>query len=333
MTRKLRAKIGVIGLGIIGSRVAANLRTAGHQVYVWNRSPRAEPNFLGSSTEVAQLCDFIQLFVSDDASLLEVVKAIAPTLTARHIVTAHPTVSPQTMRDAAELVQARGARFLDAPFTGSKTAAENAQLIFYVSGSGDLVEEVRPYLEATAKKIVYCGSEIGQASVVKIATNMVTAATVEILAEALAVVQSEGVRVEHFQEAMENNGSYSKTIGLKLPLMRTGNYEPHFSLKHMLKDVKHALEIGLRNRITLPVAATTTSLLFGCEKRGWGDLDFSVLFRNYDSTLQEKKSKEAAVLEKQNEVTTKSETTSPKAKQTKTARFLRSIFGVGQRNE
>ena len=68
-TRKNRTKVGVIGLGIIGSRVAAGLRGAGHQVYVWSRSPHSAPNFLGSVVEVADLCDVLQVFVSDDQHL------------------------------------------------------------------------------------------------------------------------------------------------------------------------------------------------------------------------------------------------------------------------
>src|SRR5436853_3665619 len=125
MARRIRKNVGVIGLGIIGSRVADNLRRQGFHVFVWNRNPRPVPNFVGAPAELAEMCDYIQIFVSDDDALLDVVKQLSPGLSARHIVIAHPTVSPHSMISAAEIVARRGARFLEAPFTGSKEAAEN----------------------------------------------------------------------------------------------------------------------------------------------------------------------------------------------------------------
>src|SRR6266508_2992141 len=101
--------IGVIGLGIIGRGISANLRRKGFQVFVWNRTPRPVPNFVGSPAEVAELCDFIQIFVADDDALLAMMQRMMPNLTANHIVMAHCTVSPDTMRAAAEMAERRGA--------------------------------------------------------------------------------------------------------------------------------------------------------------------------------------------------------------------------------
>ena len=191
--RKTRTKVGVIGLGIIGSRVAANLRGAGHQVYVWSRSPHSAPNFLGSVVEVADLCDVIQIFVSDDDALLEVVRTIAAALAPRHLLIAHATVAPATTRQAASIVESQGARYLDAPFTGSKSAAQNKQLTYYVGGDETVLEEARPVLAATSKKILHVG-KVGDATVLKIVTNMLTATTVQTLAEMLALVRAGGHR-------------------------------------------------------------------------------------------------------------------------------------------
>ena len=130
MARSKSKNVGLIGLGIIGSRVAAALRKRGLQVFVWNRTPRLEQYLVGSPVEVAELCDVVQLFVADDTALLETVRQLTPGLTAQHVVTAHCTVAPKRlMRGAAEIVERRGARFLEAPFTGSKVAAENGELV------------------------------------------------------------------------------------------------------------------------------------------------------------------------------------------------------------
>ncbi len=100
MSRRTQKNVGVIGLGIIGSRVAENVRGRGFHVFVWNRTPRPFPNFVGSRSEVAELCDFIQIFVSDDDALLESIDQIKRSLKAHHVVIAHSTVAPHTMREA-----------------------------------------------------------------------------------------------------------------------------------------------------------------------------------------------------------------------------------------
>lgn len=110
--------IGVIGLGIIGSRVVENLGKAGFPVYVWSRSARAVPNFMASPHDVAEAATMIQLFVRDDAALLEAMKEMGPALTAGHVVMNHATVSPGAVHEAAAIAAKAGAGFLDAPFTG-----------------------------------------------------------------------------------------------------------------------------------------------------------------------------------------------------------------------
>src|SRR6266516_6191524 len=180
--------IGIVGLGIIGRAIAAHLRRKGFSVFVWNRSPQPVPNFVGSPGELAELCNYIQIFVSDDEALLQTVEQLSESLTPRHLVLAHSTVAPDSMRAAAEIVDRRRARFVEASFTGSKLAAEKGELVYYVGGTATALREARPILEASGKEIVEIGT-VGEASAIKIATNMITAATVQAAAEALALVQ------------------------------------------------------------------------------------------------------------------------------------------------
>ena len=280
MARRTRKNVGVIGLGIIGSRVADNLRRQGFHVFVWNRNPRPVPNFVGAPSELAEMCDYIQIFVSDDDALLDVVRQLAPALSARHIVIAHPTVAPHSMRSAADLVERRGARFVEAPFTGSKAGAEKGELVFYVAGDEVALKEARPILEASSKEIIEIG-EIGQATVVKLATNIVTGASVQALAEALALINHAGVSSEKFVAALQNNASYSKTLSMKLPKMIEGNFEPHFALKHMLKDMLIAGRLGLSHHLELAVTTAARDRLLEQEQRGYAEEDFSVIARKY----------------------------------------------------
>lgn len=280
MSRRTRKNIGLVGLGLIGDRVRDVLRRKGFQVFVWNRTPRPVPNFVGAPAELAEMCDFIQVFVSDDDALLYVVKQLSPALSARHIVIAHPTVAPHTMVGAAEIVERRGARFIEAPFTGSKEAAEKGELVYYAGGEEAALRDARPLLEATSKEILEMG-EIGQATAIKVATNMVTAATVQATAEALALVQSTGVTPEKFASAMEQNASYSKTLAMKLPKMIARNFERHFSVQHMLKDMQIASRLGLAHHLELGVAAAARDRLLEQMQRGHGNEDYSAVARKY----------------------------------------------------
>jgi 3-hydroxyisobutyrate dehydrogenase-like beta-hydroxyacid dehydrogenase len=281
MSHTTRNNVGVIGLGIIGRGVAGNLRRKGFPVYVWNRSPRSVPNFVGSPGEVAEICNQIQIFVSDDEALLQTARQLGEKLTPRHLVLVHSTVAPDSMRAAAEIVERRKARFVEAPFTGSKTAAEKGELVYYVCGNEAALREARPILEASSKEIIEIGPTIGQASVMKIATNMITAASVQAAAEALALVQASGLPLEKFIEAMRSNASHSTTLAMKLPKMISRDFEPHFSAKHMLKDMQIANQIGLSNYLDLGVTAAARDQLLEQMHWGHGDDDYSVIARKY----------------------------------------------------
>ena len=280
MSRRNSKNVGLIGLGIIGQRVAESLRRHGFHVFVWNRTPRPVPNFLGSPSAVAELCDFVQIFVADDEALLDVVRQMAPKLTTHHIVAAHCTVAPESMRMAAAHVQRRGARFLDAPFTGSRAAAEKGELVYYVAGDDGALEQVRKFLEASSKGIVEIG-EIGQATTIKIATNIVTAATVQAGAEALALVAKSGIAPEKLLAAFESNAAQSATLAMKLPKIIEGDFEPHFSVKHMLKDVQLAGKIARTLDLDLAMNETVRDALIEEVKRGRADDDYSSLARRY----------------------------------------------------
>ncbi|HVE17292.1 MAG TPA: NAD(P)-dependent oxidoreductase [Chthoniobacterales bacterium] len=273
--------IGVIGLGIIGSRVAANLRRAGYDVWVWSRSPKSEPNFLSSAAEVAETADLLLVFVSDGPALIEVMRSMAPALAARHLIVNHSTIAPEEARQASEIAAASSAGFLDAPFTGSRDAAAAGQLVYYVSGASEWIERARPVLSASAKSIIEIGSEIGQASLVKIATNLIAAATVEALAEAVALVDANGISSGKFLEAFAEHGTRSGIADMKLPGMITGDFEPRFALKHMFKDIQLALQAGQAADIDLPAAAATAGALMAGIQRGWADLDFSAVAQHY----------------------------------------------------
>ena len=280
MARPSKPTAGVIGLGIIGSRVVSALRKNGYQVWLHNRSPRPEPNFLSSPAEVAEAAKYIQIFVSDGPALLGVVKNLAPALTPGHVVMNHATISPHETREAAEIVASRHAKYLDAPFTGSRDAAARGELVYYIGGDPEVLAEVRPVLQASSKQILEIG-EIGQASVVKIATNLLAATAVEALAEAHALLDKNGIDLRKLSMALQSHAVRSPLADMKIPGMISGDFEPRFSLKHMFKDIQLALGLAAEKEIDLPAASAFAGAAMAGIQQGWGDSDFSVISRFY----------------------------------------------------
>lgn len=268
--------IGLLGLGIIGSRVAENLRQAGHEVFVWSRSPRADSHFMPSPREVAEKTSFIQIFVRNDEALLSAIRQMQPVLGSDHVLINHATVSKTATLEAATLCAESKAAFLDAPFTGSKMAAQNAKLVYYVGGDSAVLERVRPVLEVSSQKILPLG-QIGDAMILKIVTNLVTAVTVKALSEAAAITRSQGIPLELLKTALESNANYSPLIGMKLPAIMEGNFEPHFSLQNMLKDAEFAQRLASDADIKTPALNCTAEAMRAGVLEGMEDLDFSVI--------------------------------------------------------
>jgi len=268
--------IGILGLGIIGSRVAENVKKAGHPVFSWSHSPRSEANFMAAPRAVAEAAPIIQIFVRDDEALLSALRDMQSALTPDHLVMNHATVSKTATLAAADLCAQSGAAFLDAPFTGSKMAAQNAKLVYYVGGDATLLERARPILELSSQKILHLG-QIGDAMVLKIVTNLVSAITLKALSEAVAITQSQGVSLDLLKTALEANANYSTLIGMKLPTIMRGDFEPHFSLQNMLKDADFARTLAGTAKIKTPALECTADAMRAGVVDGKGEFDFSVI--------------------------------------------------------
>lgn len=278
-------RAGVLGLGIVGSRVAGRLQSAGFPLAVWNRTARdfaGLPALASDPAAVAREADILQIFVADDEALHLTVRDMLPALGPGHVVVSHATVAPETVRALAQEISAStGAAFLDAPFTGSRDAAAQGQLNYYVSGDAAALERARPVLEASAKSILPCG-EIGQASAIKLATNIMAAAAAVSLAEAIHLLRANGIDPQLLVAALENNAARSGVTDLKLPCMLGDDFAPRFSARNMRKDLRLAQAAGA------PAQRALTEAMLrlyeqACEA-GLGDEDFASVVKVASST-------------------------------------------------
>jgi len=213
--------VAVLGLGIIGSRAGSRLMDAGWKVACWNRTPKGVPGEVATARAAVRDAAIISIYLKDIESVRDVITRVADELSPGKIVLNHATLDLETTLWLDQFCMARACRFLDAPFTGSKVASANGQLLYYTGGDAGLANELELYLSASGKGQLHCG-DVGSATVVKLATNLISACTVQALAESLAIASSFGVSAKCLIEAVSLNASSSVLSAMSCPPWRRG---------------------------------------------------------------------------------------------------------------
>ena len=274
-------KISVLGLGIIGSAWAKNLIADGHEVRCWNRTPKDFPNFCKSIQEAVKGAEAIIIVVADPPAVQSVLDQILPLLGPGVMVIQSSTISARWTLLFAEQVRKTGALFLEAPFTGSKPAAEKRQTVYYLGGEPEVVEKARGVLEPISSAIIHIGP-LGSASTLKLALNLNIAGVAQSLCESLAMCRAGGISDEVFFNALARNVSRSGVSDLKGSKLRERDYSPQFSLKHMAKDLRLALETAADLTLSLGHTANLNDIYGQGMAAGWADDDFIGLMRLVD---------------------------------------------------
>jgi 3-hydroxyisobutyrate dehydrogenase-like beta-hydroxyacid dehydrogenase len=264
-------RITVAGLGIIGNSWAQHFHADGLTVHGWNRTPKDVPFFELDLGKAVEDSDVIFIVVADPPAVESVLNAVVPQLRAGQIVVQSSTISARWTKLFAERVETTGAEFLEAPFTGSKPAADARKTVFYLGGSALLIDKAEPVLKRISSTRLHVGP-VGTASSLKLAMNLNLALMAEALSESLTLARAEGIPDDKFFEALHLNAGRSGISDLKEAKFKGANYAPQFSLKHMDKDLRLALETV--DGIALPAARTLKSFYEKGMEAGYGDDDF-----------------------------------------------------------
>jgi len=280
MSAGVSVRVAVLGLGIIGSRASTRLMDAGWSVARWNRTPKDLQGEVSSPEQAVDGAAVISIYLKDSPALREVAERIEPYLKTGQTVLNHSTVDLETTLWLDQLCAARGCRFLDVPFTGSKLAADGGQLVYYTGGDAALAAEMDAYLSVTSRERLHCGA-VGAATVIKLATNLISACTVQAMAEALAIATRHGVPAGCLIDAVARNVSGSPLAAMKFPTMVAGNFEPHFSLSNMGKDSRYMLALADAAGVETPAIAAVSKRMADLCDAGLGGLDYSALAKPY----------------------------------------------------
>lgn len=271
--------LAVLGLGIIGSRAAANLqKNPGHRVRLWSRSPKGLPGQEDQLAKAVEEADVICLYLKDASAIRQTMSQLESTVTGSPVLINHSTIDLETTQWLAGRCQDRAWSFLDAPFTGSRDAAAAGDLVYYIGGDEELITKLTPLLLETAKKVIHTGG-IGTATILKLVTNLISACSVQAMAEAMATARKHGIAPEALIDVVGANACGSPLAAMKLPTMAKGDFDTHFSLSNMLKDSRYALELA-SGLDTPAIAAVSDRMKQLCEE-GLADLDYSALAKPY----------------------------------------------------
>jgi 3-hydroxyisobutyrate dehydrogenase-like beta-hydroxyacid dehydrogenase len=275
-------RVAFLGLGIMGSRMAANLARAGFELTVWNRTAATAEAFAAghrataaaTPADAADGTEIVITMLVDGPQVEEVLTAAAPG--AGTLCVDCSTIGPAATRAIAARLAERGASMLDAPVTGSAPRAEDGTLTIMAGGSAEDFERARPVLEAMGKLIVHAGP-LGHGQMVKVINNAVAATNTATVGQALLVAARAGVDLDALVQVMGAGSGGSTMLELKAGPMREHDYTTLFKLEHMLKDVRLCLEEGQAAGVSFPFAALTREILSAGMGRGLGDADFAAM--------------------------------------------------------
>jgi 3-hydroxyisobutyrate dehydrogenase-like beta-hydroxyacid dehydrogenase len=272
-------RVAFLGLGIMGHAMASNLVKAGHEVTVWNRSPRDVDGArtASSPSEAAQGAEVVWMCVADTKAVESVLfgaQAVEPSLASGMTIVDSSTISPSATRQFAERVKSKGVQYVDAPMTGSKVGAENGTLIFIVGGDEAAIERLKPLFAAMGKVFFRMG-ETGKGQAAKLVMNLQIALIYEGFAEALTLATKLGVDAETLIPLINASMIRSGVVEYKAPFVLKRDFSPNFPLRLMRKDLRLAMDAAKELRVKLPGLETVEEIYDLAMEEGQADLDYA----------------------------------------------------------
>lgn len=277
-------KVGVAGLGLMGSGIARRLLAMGHDVAVYNRSREKTarfPKVAASPKELASSCDFVITAVTDYAAATEVMLGDSGLVKSGNrslIVADASTIAPSQSRQLADALRRQaGIEMLGMPVMGGPAAAESGELVPMVAGSRRAFESTRPVIEKLGRRCFYVGEQDGAANALKLALNLNIGLIATAVSEGMVLARASGIDPALFVQVL--NSTYFKT-GLsekKGPKMAAGDFEPSFYLKNMLKDLELATGAAQQAGVAIPVTAMAQQMFRAANNSGYSERDYTAI--------------------------------------------------------
>jgi 3-hydroxyisobutyrate dehydrogenase-like beta-hydroxyacid dehydrogenase len=280
-------KIGVIGLGIMGSRMAANLQRQGYSLVVHNRTrAKAMPllgpcgTFADSPAKLAEQVDIVFTMLANPASVEQVALGdegfldhLGPNALWVDCSSVNPSFSKKMAAEAAR----RGVRFVDAPVTGSAVPAAEGKLVFWVGAEPADLETIRSLLLCMGNRIVHVGSTAMGTSM-KVVVNLLMGNAMATFAEGMALGEGLGISRKALLDSLLGMPAVAPFLASKRQKIETGNYEAEFPLRWMQKDLHLAAVSGYESGVAMPITNASKELYRLAMMEGHAVQDFSAIY-------------------------------------------------------
>ena len=280
-------KIGFIGLGIMGSRMAANLQKHGHSLAVFNRTrAKAEPllgpcgTFSDSPAKVADQVDTLFTMLANPDAVEEVAlrgNGFLNYLRPNALWVDCSSVNPSFSKKMAAAAATRQIRFIDAPVTGSAPVAAEGRLVFWVGAEGADLETIRPLLLCMGNRIVHVGGH-GMGTSMKMVINLLIGNAMAAFAEAMALGEGLGISRKVLFDSLLDTPAIAPFLALKREKIESGNYDPEFPLRWMQKDMHLASVSAYESGVAMPLTNAAKELYRLAMREGHASQDFSAIY-------------------------------------------------------
>ena len=281
------SKIGFVGLGIMGTPMAANLIKAGHEVFLYSIPSipgaliEAGGKACTSGKEAAQKGEVIIVMVPDTphvASALFDPNSIADGLSPGKIVVDMSSISPIETKEFAKKINDLGCEYLDAPVSGGEVGAKNATLSIMVGGKQETFDKVKPLFDLMGKNITLVGGN-GDGQTAKVANQIIVALNIEAVGEALLFASKAGADPAKVRAALMGGFASSKILEIHAERMIKRTFDPGFRIELHQKDLNLALSSARKLGVSLPNTATAQELFNSCAAHGGSAWDHSGMVR------------------------------------------------------
>ncbi|HSD39756.1 MAG TPA: 2-hydroxy-3-oxopropionate reductase [Rhodocyclaceae bacterium] len=281
------SNIGFIGLGIMGTPMAANLIKGGHTLFLHSRSDipaeliAAGGKACKTGAEIARNADIIIIMVPDTPhveSVLFDTDGVASGLSEGKLVIDMSSIAPVATKAFAQRINALGCDYLDAPVSGGEVGAKAATLTIMVGGPDAAFERAKPLFELMGKNITLVGGN-GDGQITKVANQIIVALTIEAVGEALLLASKAGADPARVRQALMGGFANSRILEVHGERMIKRSFKPGFRIELHQKDLNLALSTGRELGVALPNTATAQELFNTCAAHGGAGEDHSALVR------------------------------------------------------
>jgi 3-hydroxyisobutyrate dehydrogenase len=284
---ELNIRVGVLGLGLMGSQLATRLINADYHISIYNRSNEKTKRFekLGvriarSPAALAEDCDFLLICVTDFEAVRKICFATDGIVAANRkdlVVADSSTISPEQSKFNAEALRRNEIEMLGMPLMGGPAAARDGKLVSIVAGNKDAFERTKRVIDTVASSIFYMGEVDGSANAIKLALNLNIALIASAISEGITLVKSCGIDPGIFIKIL--NSTYFKTglSEIKGPKMVSNSFDPSFHLKNMLKDLGLVVNTAQYTGVSMPLAGVAQQIYQAANNSGFSNYDYTAI--------------------------------------------------------